>query len=60
VRFWWNRFGPMFAAKMTRRMAQIEKSVARYLDRLDSTDRQEPSLARTMRTTRLREKIERL
>ncbi len=31
---------------MKRRMAQIEKSVARYLDQLDSTDRQEPSLAR--------------
>ncbi len=55
-----NRDRNFTAAKMTRRMAQIEKSVARYLDQLDSTDRQEPSLARTMRTTRLGEKIERL
>ena len=55
-----NRDRNFTAAKMKRRMAQIEKSVARYLDQLDSTDRQEPSLARTMRTTRLREKIERL
>ncbi len=55
-----NRDRNFTAAKMKRRMAQIEKSVARYLDQLDSTDRQEPSLARTMRTTRLGEKIERL
>ncbi len=45
---------------MKRRMAQIEESVARYLHQLDSADRQEPSLARAMRTTRLKEKIERL
>jgi transposase len=48
------------AAKMARRMAQIEESVARYLHQLDSADRQEPSLAQTMKTTRLTEKIERL
>jgi len=41
-------------------MAQIEESVARYMYQLDSADRQEPSLARAMRTTRLKEKIERL
>ncbi len=34
-------------AKMARRVAQIEASVARYLDQLDSADRQEPSVART-------------
>jgi transposase len=34
--------------------------VARYLHQLDSADRQEPSLAQSMRTTRLTEKIERL
>jgi hypothetical protein len=33
-------------AKMKRRMAQIEESVARYLHQLDSAYRQEPSLAR--------------
>ena len=45
---------------MKRRMAQIEESVARYLHQLDSADRQEPSLARTTKTTRLKEKIEKL
>jgi len=47
-------------AKVTRRMAQIEESVARYLHQLDSADRQEPSRARTTKTTRLTEKIARL
>ena len=44
-------------AKMERRMAQIEESVARYLHQLDSADRQEPSLARATRTARLQDKI---
>ncbi len=44
-------------AKMKRRMEQIEESVERYLHQLDSTDRQEPSLARTTRTVRLKDKI---
>jgi transposase len=47
-------------AKMERRMAQIEESVARYLHQLDSADRQEPSLARATKTTRLKEKIAKL
>jgi transposase len=55
-----NRDRNFTAAKMKRRMAQIEESVARYLHQLDSSDRQERSLAQTMRTTRLKEKIERL
>jgi hypothetical protein len=55
-----NRDRNFTSAKMKRRMAQIEESVARYLHQLDSNDRQEPSLAQTMRTTRLKEKIERL
>ena len=55
-----NRDRNFTTAKMKRRMVQIEESVARYLHQLDSADRQEPSLARTMRTTRLKEKIERL
>ena len=55
-----NRDRNFTAAKMQRRMAQIEESVARYLHQLDSADRQEPSLAQTMKTTRLKEKIERL
>ena len=44
-------------AKMKRRMEQIEESVDRYLHQLDSADRQEPSLARSMKTERLHEKI---
>jgi transposase len=38
--------------KVKRRRAQIEESVDRYLHQLDSTDRQEPSLANQMKTTR--------
>jgi len=45
------------AAKMKRRMAQIEESVERYLHQLDSADRQEPSLARATKTARLKDKI---
>ena len=48
------------AAKVARRMAQIEESVARYLHQLDSADRQEPSLARTTKTARLHDKIAKL
>ena len=55
-----NRDRNFTAAKMKRRLAQIEESVARYLHQLDSADRQEPSPALAMRTTRLKEKIERL
>ncbi len=55
-----NRDRNFTAAKMKRRMAQIEESVARYLDQLDSADRQAPSEALAMRTTRLKEKIAKL
>ena len=55
-----NRDRNFTAAKMARRMAQIEESVARYLHQLDSADRQEPSPALAMRTTRLEEKIAKL
>ncbi len=55
-----NRDRNFTAAKMQRRMAQIEKSVARYLDQLDTADRQEPSDARSMKITRLTEKIAKL
>ncbi len=44
-------------AKMKRRLEQIEESVGRYLHQLDSADRQEPSLARTTKTARLKDKI---
>jgi transposase len=55
-----NRDRNFTQAKMQRRMDQIEKSVARYLDQLDSADRQEPSEARTSKTARLTEKIAKL
>jgi hypothetical protein len=38
-----NRDRNFTAAKMQRRMAQIEDSIARYLHQLDTADRQEPS-----------------
>ena len=40
-----NRDKNFTRAKMERRMARIEESVARYLQQLDSADRQEPSEA---------------
>jgi transposase len=52
-----NRDKNFTRAKMERRMAQIEESVARYLRQLDSADRQEPSEARTTKTTCLKERI---
>ncbi len=41
-------------------MAQIEESIERYLQQLDSADRQEPSEALTTKTERLTEKVARL
>jgi transposase len=55
-----NRDQNFTRAKMDRRMAQIEESVARYLQQLDSADRQEPSEALKTKTNRLKEKIETL
>ncbi|MDH3743371.1 MAG: IS1182 family transposase [Hyphomicrobiales bacterium] len=55
-----NRDRNFTRAKMQRRMAQIEDSVERYLQELDSADRQEPSQALATRTERLKEKIARL
>src|SRR5262244_1006949 len=52
--------GLLTRAKMERRMAQIEESVARYLEQLDTADRQEPSEALTTKTNRLKEKIQTL
>ena len=40
-----NRDKNFTRAKMERRLAQIEESVARYLQQLDTADRQEPSEA---------------
>jgi transposase len=55
-----NRDRNFTRAKMERRMAQIEESVARYLQQLDTADRQEPSEALKTKASRLKEKIEKL
>ena len=55
-----NRDKNFTHAKMKRRLEQIEDSVARYLHQMDSADRQEPSAARTTKTSRLKDKIVKL
>jgi transposase len=55
-----NRDKNFTRAKVERRRAQIEESVARYLRQLDTADRHEPTEALAARTTRLKEKIARL
>src|ERR1700740_2702720 len=47
-------------AKMERRMAQIEESVARYLEQLDTADRHEPSGALPTQKNHPQEKIAKL
>src|SRR5258705_5456375 len=47
-------------AKMERRLAQIEESVARYLSQLDTADRQEPSEALAVKTAHLKDKLAKL
>ena len=44
------------SAKLERRMRDIELSIARYLEALDTADRQEPAIAKA-RTERLQDKI---
>src|SRR5712664_3013876 len=55
-----NRDKNFTRAKMARRKAQIEESVTRYLQQLDSADRQGPSEALDTKTARLKEKVARL
>jgi transposase len=55
-----NRDRNFTRAKMERRIAQIEESVARYLQQLDTADRQEPSEVLKAKTERLKAKIEKL
>jgi hypothetical protein len=55
-----NRDRNFTRAKMARRRAQTEESVARYLQQLDTADRQKPSAALAAKSTRLREKIAKL
>ena len=55
-----NRDKNFTHAKVERRRAQLEDSVARYLSQLDTADRQEPSQALAAKTTRLKEKLAKL
>ena len=55
-----NRDRNFTRAKVERRRAQLEESVARYLSQLDTADRQEPSEALVTKTTRLKEKLAKL
>jgi hypothetical protein len=55
-----NRDKNFTRAKVERRRAQLEESVARYLSQLDTADRQEPSEALAAKVTRLTEKLTKL
>jgi len=55
-----NRDRNFTRAKVERRRAQLEESVARYLSQLDTADRQEPSEVLALKTTRLKEKLAKL
>src|SRR5262249_27359622 len=55
-----NRDKNFTRAKMERRLAQIDESVARYLSQLDTADLQEPSEALGAKTTHLKEKLAKL
>src|SRR5215510_12316894 len=55
-----NRDRNFTKAKVERRRAQLEESVARYLSQLDTADRQEPTEALATKVTRLTEKLTKL
>jgi transposase len=55
-----NRDKNFTRAKVERRRAQLEESVARYLSQLDTADRQEPTEALAMKAARLKEKLAKL
>jgi transposase len=55
-----NRDKNFTRAKVERRRAQLEESVARYLSQLDTADRQEPTEALAVKATRLQEKLAKL
>src|SRR5215467_12739100 len=52
-----NRDKNFTRAKVERRWAQLEESVARYLSQLDTADRHEPTEALAAKTERLEEKL---
>ena len=55
-----NRDRNFTRAKVQRRLAQIEESIARYLHQMDSADHQDPSPALESKVARLSEKIAKL
>ncbi len=55
-----NRDRNFTRAKVERRRAQLEESVAPNLSQLDTADRQEPSETLALKTTRLKEKLAKL
>jgi transposase len=55
-----NRDKNFTRAKVERRRAQLEESVARYLSQLDTADRQEPTEALAVKAARLKEKLAKL
>src|SRR6201985_2295576 len=55
-----NRDRNFTRAKVQRRRAQLEESVARYLSQLDTADRQEPSEALAAETDRVTEQLTKL
>ena len=55
-----NRDRNFTRAKVERRRAPLEESVARYLSQLDTADRHEPTEALTTKTERLKEKLTKL
>jgi transposase len=55
-----NRDKNFTRAKVERRRAQLEESVARYLSQLDTADRQEPTEALAAKAMRLKEKLAKL
>ena len=55
-----NRDKNFTKAKVERRRAQLEESVARYLSQLDTADRQEPTEGLATKVTRLTEKLTKL
>ena len=55
-----NRDRNFTRAKVQRRRAQLDQSVARYLSQLDTADRQEPTEALATKVTKLKEKLAKL
>ena len=55
-----NRDKNFTRAKMERRLAQIDESVARYLSQLDTADLQEPTEALAVKTSHLKDKLAKL